>query len=192
MTNALLVIDMQNDFVLPGAPLQVAGAAATIPVIKMLLEQARSKNWVRVHVIRHYNRDGSNAEIWRVPLFTEGPGVCVPGTPGARIVDELAPLPDEHVISKCRFSAFFQTGLDMLLRRLGVQTVIIAGTQYPNCIRGTAVDAMSLDYRTIVVTDACSAQNESIAASNILDMRNMGITCISADELVPLLEQPHV
>lgn len=191
MKNALLIIDMQNDFVLPEAPLHVAGAAATIPVIKKVLELARSRNWERIHIIRQHRRDGSDTESWRVSLFTKGPGVCVPGTDGARIVEELTPTADEHIIAKCRFSAFFQTSLDLLLRRLGVQNVIITGTQYPNCVRGTAVDAMSLDYRTIVVTDACSAQSEEIALSNIRDMRNMGIACITAAELEPLLEQQN-
>ena len=191
MDTALLVVDMQNDFVLPGAPLHVAGAAATIPVIKNLLERARSRGWARIHVIRHHRRDGSDTEKWRVPLFADGPGICVPGTPGARIVDGLSPLPDEYIVPKCRFSAFFQTGLDLLLRRLGIQTVIVTGTQYPSCIRGTAVDAMSLDYRTIVVTDACSAQDETIASSNIRDMRNMGISCVRASELDIFLEQKH-
>ena len=192
MKNALLIIDMQNDFVLPGAPLCVAGAAATIPVIKALLDRARGEGWGIFHVVRHHCRDGSDVETWRVPLFTEGPGVCVPGTDGARIVEGLAPMPGEHVIINRRFSAFFQTDLDLRLRRLGVRNVLISGTQYPNCIRGAAVDAMSLDYRAIVVTDACSAQSEEVAAANIRDMGNMGIACVRASELDPGLEQTHV
>ena len=183
MNTALVIIDMQNDFVLPGAPLCVKGARATVPTIRKLLDRAREQGWRVVHVIREHRPDGSDVEIGRTRLFTEGPGVCVPGTPGARIIDELTPLPQETILRKLRFSAFFQTGLDMLLRRFKVDTVLVAGTQYPNCIRGTAVDAMSHDYRTIVVTDACSAQNEDIAAANIRDLKNMGIACVSLADL---------
>ena len=69
------------------------------------------------------------------------------------------------------------------MRNLGVKTVIISGTQYPNCVRGTAVDALSYDYSTIVCTDACSAQTSQVAEANILDMKNMGITCITLLEI---------
>ena len=183
MNTALVIIDMQNDFVLSGAPLCVKGALATVPTIRELLDQARERGWRVIHVIRQHRPDGSDVEIGRAPLFTNGGGICIPGTPGAQIIDELAPLPQEIVLRKLRFSAFFQTELDMLLRRLKVDTVVVAGTQYPNCVRGTTVDAMSHDYRTIVVTDACSAQTEDIAAANIRDMKNMGIACVTLAEL---------
>lgn len=75
----------------------------------------------------------------------------------------------------------------MILRRLKIDTLLIAGTQYPNCVRGTATDAMSHDYNTIVVTDACSAQTDEIAATNIRDMKNMGITCVTLAELPSIL-----
>ena len=173
MNIALVIIDMQNDFVLPEAPLCVKGAQATVPTIQKLLDRARAEGWRVIHVIRQHRRDGSDVEIGRAPLFTQGAGICVPGTKGAEIVDELAPLPDETILRKLRFSAFFQTEL--------------AGTQYPNCVRGTATDAMSHDYNTIVVTDACSAQTDEIAATNIRDMKNMGITCVTLAELPSIL-----
>lgn len=66
---------------------------------------------------------------------------------------------------------------------MGVKTVVLAGTQYPNCVRGTANDAMSYDYETVVCTDACSAKTPEVAAANVFDMKNMGIKCISLDEV---------
>lgn len=71
----------------------------------------------------------------------------------------------------------------MVLRRMGVKTVVLAGTQYPNCVRGTAADAMSYDYETVICTDACSAKTPEVAEANIFDMKNMGIKCISLDEV---------
>lgn len=190
MNPALLIIDMQNDFVLPGAPLCVENAAATVPTIRTLLDRARASGWPVFHVIREHSRDGVDVEQGRVALFTDGSGICVPGTDGARIVDGLEPQTNEYIIRKRRFSAFFQTELDMMLRRLGIRTLLLTGTQYPNCIRGAAVDAMSLDYHAIVVTDACSARTDAVAAANILDMRNMGITCVPLAELVLPCESP--
>ena len=94
-----------------------------------------------------------------------------PGTKGAEIVDELAPLPNETVLRKLRFSAFFQTELDMILRRLKNRHPAYRRDAIPQLRPGTATDAMSHDYNTIVVTDACSAQTDEIAATNIRDMK---------------------
>ena len=181
---AILVIDMQNDFVLPGAVLCVAGAQATIPTIQDLLSHGRAKGWHVIHVIREHRASGCDVDMPRVPLFADGKqGYCVPGTKGWEIVEGLEPQRGDIIVSKRRNSGFFQTELDLVLRRLGVKTVVIAGTQYPNCVRGTAVDAMSYDYNTIVCTDACSAKTPEVAEANIFDMKNMGITCIPLAEL---------
>lgn len=188
-STALAIIDMQNDFVLPGAPLCVAHAWETVPVIKQLLEKAREAGWHIFHIIRDHRPCGVDVERSRVPLFSaERTGVCIAGTPGSEIVDALQPLPQEHIVRKRRFSAFMHTEFDLILRRLGVHTLIVAGTQYPNCVRGTAVDAMSLDYNVIVVTDACSAQDEDIAQANIRDMKNMNIACVPLAALDACLE----
>ncbi|MDE6631718.1 MAG: isochorismatase family protein, partial [Muribaculaceae bacterium] len=71
-----------------------------------------------------------------------------------------------------------------ILRGLGVKNVYLTGTQYPNCVRSTAVDSMGLDYNTIVVTDCCSAASEEVANANIFDLRNMGIPCIDSSEIM--------
>lgn len=181
---ALLIVDMQNDFVLPGAVATVAGARATIPIIAALREHARDHSWPVIHVVREHRADGSDVEYTRRELFQDGDGICVAGSFGARVVAELAPRPGDYILTKQRFSAFLGTELDLLLRRLGVGTVIVVGTQYPNCIRATAVDALARDYRVIVITDACSAQTRRVAENNIEDMRNMGITCIALQELI--------
>ena len=69
MNIALVIIDMQNDFVLPEAPLCVKGAQATVPTIQKLLDRARAEGWRVIHVIRQHRRDGSDVEIGRAPLF---------------------------------------------------------------------------------------------------------------------------
>ena len=167
---ALFIIDMQNDFLLSGRPLCVDGAMQTVPQIKKLLDYARSNDWTVIHVIREHDKNGMN-------------GYCVAGTEGAQIIEELHPLDNEIIIKKTRNSAFFRTNLDSVLRCLKIKNVVISGTQYPNCIRGTATDAMSYDYDVIVVTDCCSAKTPEIARANIIDMKNMGIKCITLEEL---------
>ena len=68
--------------------------------------------------------------------------VLVDGSPGAEIYKDLAPAPGEHVIKKHRYSAFFATDLDLILREWGVKTVIISGTPTENCCHATAREAM--------------------------------------------------
>jgi nicotinamidase-related amidase len=181
---AILVIDMQNDFVKPGAVLCVDGALKTIPDINKLIDYGRTKNWKVIWIMRAHEATGVDVDAPRIPLFVDGkPGYCVPGTEGYQLVDGLVPAKEDLIVQKYRNSAFFATQLDLILRRMGVKTVVLAGTQYPNCVRGTANDAMSYDYETIVDTDACSAKTEEVAKNNIFDMRNMGIRCISLDEI---------
>lgn len=181
---AIIIIDMQNDFVEPEGVLTVDGAKATIPAIQELVKYGRDNKWKIVYIVREHRTSGLDVDAPRVPLFTaDKPGYCVPGTWGGAIVDGLTPEKDDLVVAKFRNSAFFNTQLDLILRRLGVKTVILAGTQYPNCVRGTANDAMSYDYETVICTDACSAKTPEVAEANIYDMRNMGIKCISLDEV---------
>lgn len=188
MRTALLIIDMQRDFVAPDGALCVWGAAATVPAIAALREAAGRAGWEIFHVMRLHDAQGRNADMPRRHLFDNGGrGYCVDGTAGAEIIDDLKPRGGEHVFVKTRNSAFCRTDLEGVLRTLGVGRVVIAGTQYPNCIRATANDAMSLDFETIVATDACSAQAPGIAEANIRDLRNMGIKCVSST----LLFQPE-
>jgi nicotinamidase-related amidase len=185
MNTAVLVIDMQNDFVLPGAPLCVSGAKATIPAIAQLLDHARRNGWTVVHIIRQHDVSGCDAEPYRRHLFENGSGFCVKSTCGAQIVDELQPKNEDYQVVKTRFSGFFKTELHELLQRLGIKRLVLAGTQYPNCIRATAVDAISLDYETVVCTDACSAAYPEVATANIYDLERMGIECLSLKEIIP-------
>ena len=182
--NAVLVIDMENDFVLPGAPMSVQGAYATLPAIKKFLDFSRANRWAVIYIYRIHHPSGIDAELFRRHLFEEGKPFCVAGTYGATVPDQIAPQEGDIIVAKQRFSAFFGTDLDIILRGLGVKNVYITGTQYPNCVRSTAVDSMSLNYNTTVVTDCCSAASEEVAEANILDLRNMGIPCIPSSEIV--------
>lgn len=182
--NVILVIDMQNDFVLPGAPMCVSGAFATLPAIKRFLDYGKMHDWAVIYIYRIHRESGVDAELFRRHFFTEGHPFCVAGTTGAAIPDEIAPEPGDICVEKQRFSAFFGTDLDIILRGLGTKNVFITGTQYPNCIRSTAVDAMSLNYNTTVVTDCCSAATAEVANANIFDLRNMGIPCIPSSEIM--------
>ena len=78
----------------------------------------------------------------------------VDGTDGAEIFPVLAPQPGEHVIKKHRYSGFFATDLDLLLREWGIDTVVISGTTTENCCHATARDAMFRNYKVVFLSDA--------------------------------------
>ena len=180
-TVALLIIDMQNDFVLPGAPACINGAHKTVPFIKKILEYFRADNLPVFYAIREYRADGSDIEAFRRQGFLTNQKYVLPGTHGSEIVEEIKPIEGEYVIVKNRFSAFMHTELDLILRRLDVKDLVICGTQYPNCIRTTVYDAVAYGYEVTVIIDATSAKTRHIEASNIRDMKNIGVRCIKLD-----------
>jgi nicotinamidase-related amidase len=182
--HALLIIDMQNDFVIPGAPQHVAGALDSIPFIRQALDFFRLKQWPVFHVNREHRADGSDIEIIREQKFNKQRKFTVPGTRGCEIVHELTPVPGEYRIVKTRYSAFMKTELDFMLRRLDIRQIVICGTQYPVCIRATIYDAISYGYDVTLLTDATSAQTPEIAAANIRDIENLGVTCVTTDRFV--------
>ncbi len=183
---ALLVIDMQNDFVRPGAPLQVAGVRSIIPKVSALLALFRKKGLPVFHVIRVHRASGVDVEITRREIFSKTP-FAVEGTLGAEVIPELAPIPGEHVVKKTRMSAFFQTDLDLMLRTLGADTLFVAGIQTPNCVRTTVFDAMAYNYRVFLVRDAVAAKTDAIHDANVLDMQNIGIGIVECAEVPRML-----
>ncbi len=179
--SALIIVDMQNDFVLRGAPVCVAGALDTIPNIARVLEKFRKEKSPVFHLVREYRADGSDIEITRQPSFLNDKSYAVPNTKGCEIVEELKPIEGEYRIVKNRFSGFMHTELDFMLRRLGISHIVICGTQYPNCIRTTIFDAVSYGYDVTLITDATSAETSEIAEANIRDIKNISVACINTD-----------
>lgn len=180
---ALFIIDMQNDFVLPTSPFCIAGAQKTVPNILAVLNQFRIRNDPVFHIVREHREDGSDIESFRYAGFVQGRKYAVPGTKGCEIVEELKPKDSEYTIIKKRFSGFMNTELDSILRRLQISNIVMTGTQYPNCVRATAFDAVALGYHVTIITDATSAQTDEIANANIIDLENIGVYCIRSSEL---------
>jgi nicotinamidase-related amidase len=179
---AVLVIDMQQDFLSPASPLFVAGGPAIVPNLQRALKAARSVNESIVHVIRRHRATGIDVDQSRRTLFAETGGFLVTGTPGAEELPQLAPAPSDFIVVKTRWSAFFATDLDALLRRLNIYRLVLTGVQTPNCIRATANDALSLDYATTILSDATASQTDEIQQSNLRDMAAMGVEVMTVSQ----------
>ena len=183
---ALLIIDMQNDFVLEGRPNRVVGARAVIPKIQAVLAEFRNRNLPVFHIVRVHRPDGSDVEIIRQEKFRTQP-FAVAGSHGAAVIDELAPRPGEYVLEKIRMSAFIGTELDLMLRSLNVTTVVVCGIQTPNCIRTTVFDAIAYNYPAVLVDDATGAASEEVHRANVRDIKNIGVRILNAADIPGLL-----
>jgi nicotinamidase-related amidase len=146
---ALVVVDMQNDFVAEGGSLRVPDAESTIPAITTLLELARAYG-MRVVFTQDTHRDGDPE--WRI-----WPEHAREDSWGWQIVEPLAPREDETVIPKVRYDGFYGTPLDHLLRLWGVSTLVICGTVANICVHYTAASAALRWYDVIIPRDAVSA-----------------------------------
>jgi len=142
----LLIVDMQKEFV-QGKRKEI------IPNVIRLRELAQKCNMPVIFVQEIHRASGIDfgVELYFAPLHTRE------GTEGAKFLPELEPSPSDFVINyKRRYSAFFQTDLDLLLRSLKVETIIMAGVATDVCILATVFDAHARDYFVVVVKDCVS------------------------------------
>ena len=152
---AMIVVDMQNDFIAAGAAMETPAARAMVPKLAEALKICRSTGIRVIYTAHVHRRDGSDMGLFddmHPPIANRA--ALVDGTPGVDIYPELAPQPGEHVVKKHRYSGFFGTDLDIILREWGVDTVIISGTTTENCCHATARDAMFRNYRVVFLSDA--------------------------------------
>src|SRR5207248_7818989 len=152
---ARIVIDMQNDFVAAGAAMETPAARAVVPKLAEALKLCRDAGIKIIYTAHVHRRDGSDMGLFddmHPPIANRD--ALVDGTPGIDIYPELAPAAGEHVIKKHRYSGFFGTDLDIILREWGVDSVIISGTTTENCCHATARDAMLRNYRVVFLSDA--------------------------------------
>jgi biuret amidohydrolase len=152
---AMIVVDMQNDFVAPGAAMETPAARVVVPKLAEALKICRNAGIKVIYTAHVHRRDGSDMGLFddmHAPIAKRA--ALVDGTPGVEVYPELAPAPGEHVIKKHRYSGFYGTDLDMILREWGVDTVIISGTTTENCCHATARDAMFRNYRVVFLSDA--------------------------------------
>jgi nicotinamidase-related amidase len=182
---ALLIIDMENAFVEPSSPHCIKFAKDSLPACKTVVETCREAKMPIFYMKNIYRDDGSDIEITRWEQWANTGRSMTPGSTGAKGADyctEIKPQHGDYLMYKPRWSAFFQTSLDLMLRRLGVQGVVIIGTTTPHCVRTTAYDANAYDYETVIITDATSSKTEEIQKAHLEDLKNMGARMLSAAE----------
>lgn len=187
---ALLLVDMQNEFVHPQGKLFVPGAPETVPRLAVVLQAFRQAGLPVIHVRREHRPDGSDVETVRREAFRRLGGFCLPGSWGAEFTPELTPVAGERVVVKRGWSAFLGTELHGRLQEMDVRTLVIGGTQTPNCVRATLYDATSLGYEVVLLGDGTSSGSPEVQAANLRDLSALGIPILSCAEVIAFLSSP--
>jgi len=202
--SALIIIDMQRDFLEPGGFGAVLGndvslLARAIAPCRRILDAARAAGLLVIHTREGHRPDLSDAppaKVQRGPagkrIGADGPmgRILIRGEAGHDIVPTLAPLPGEPVLDKPGKGAFYQTDLDLILRNRNIETLLVCGVTTEVCVHTTVREANDRGYRCLVLADAC--------ASYFPEFHEVGLRMIAAqggifgwvsttDEVLPVL-----
>jgi nicotinamidase-related amidase len=198
--SALIIIDIQRDFALSGSNTEIPGTMQAVQYI--LANCYRNLGHPIIHVVRLYHQDGSNVDLCRREAIMNGKQMVIAGNVGAEIVDELKPStatrldsslllsgrlqhigPMEWIMYKPRWGAFYRTPLEEHLRDLSVNTVIIAGCNFPNCPRATIYEASERDFRIVLAQDATSR----IYEKDLEEMNSIGVSVMDTSKCIDWL-----
>ena len=176
---ALLIIDMQRDFMEPGGFGETLGndvsqLARAVKPIAAVLNAARDTGMLVVHTREGHLPDLSDAPPAKIERGAPGPmgRILIRGEAGHDIIPELYPLDDEIVIDKPGKGAFYATELDDVLRKYGIEYLLVCGVTTEVCVNTTVREANDRGYRCVVLADGC--------ASYFPEFHEMGLKMIKA------------
>jgi nicotinamidase-related amidase len=194
----LVIVDMQNDFVRVGAPLEVPDARKTIPANQRLLERFRSEG--RAVVFTRFVAGPEPTLMWKwSPVIAPPVCCCWPGfarsygdTEGeldcTAVIDELAPRAGEPQIEKYGYGAFHRTALTDVLRARAVDTVVITGTVTQICVEDTARGAFHEGFQAVVVSDAVSSFDPELHHATLRSLEMKFARVLATDDVLGELE----
>ncbi len=176
--SALLIVDMLNDFCKEGGCMVLPEGAEIIAPIQELIRAYHEKG-LPVIFLNDCHRAGKYDKEFekRIPH-------CIEGTWGAEVIEELAPIEEDYCIPKRRFSGFYQNDLDLVLRELEVQTVVVTGVVTNICVRSTCHDAFFLGYNVVVPKDGVRATGPREQESSLWDIETHYGTVTNSAEVL--------
>jgi len=192
---ALLVIDMQNDFVSPGGHFHrfgrnVASMTALISPLGDFIEHARLADVSPIFIQQYTLPNGSSdSPAWAAFKTRDGksPDYATPGAWGHAFVDGIRYRPGDLRVEKPRPSAFLHTPLDLLLRSKGVRTLVVTGVTTEGCVESTVRDGSYHDYYVVVVEDLVASSNKDLQEGSMRLMRSRYLT-LRSKEIVAIWE----
>jgi maleamate amidohydrolase len=185
---ALLIVDFVNGFT---DPEQFGGGNIQDAIYKTvdLLAFARAHNMPVAMTRVVYSDDGSDNGIFCV----KSPGLkgLTEDAPSSQIVDELTPVKGEYVVRKTQPSGFFGTNLAGWYNSKGVDTVLVTGCTTSGCVRASVIDAMSYNFRTVIVTDGVGDRAIGPHEANLFDMGQKYGDLMSVDEIISVISNKN-
>lgn len=164
--SALLVVDMQRFFLEPTSPSFTCGGPAVLPTIKRMVEGFRTAGRPVIYTRHVHHPDGIDAGI----LGWWWQGMCLEGSAESELHPDIAPLPGEKVVLKHRYSAFYNTDLETVLRCQQIEDLVICGVMTNMCCESTARDAYFRDFRVFFPADASGSINEEMHLASLLNL----------------------
>ena len=202
--SALVIVDMQNDFLhpdgglahrareIPEARIDMPFLMGTIPNVKRLADAFRAAGQPVIYLAHLLEPDYSDAQFpyWRLGLAPGGNRPhCVRDTWGAQIVDALKPSEGEHLIAKKGFGGFSNTPLDTILRNLGVTTCVVCGVTTCVCVSTTVRGGVEHNYRMILAKDAVAEVSRDTHEAELKTMARVFADVRTTDEVVAMLTE---
>jgi len=194
---ALLVVDMQNGFMMEGIGHSICPVAREIvPNINRLAESLRSSGGLVVWIQNAATEE--TLQSWSIRVEMDGPQRTMkrlesmrPGSKGYELWASLTPKPADLFIQKTRFSAFIErsSNLEAELRARGIDTVIVTGTVTNICCESTARDAMMRNFRTIMVTDGNAAMSDELHNASLIAFYVRFGDIMPTDRMIDLLNR---
>ncbi len=178
---AILIVDMLNDFCKEGGSMVLKEGEEIYGSIANLIAEGR-KHGCPIIYINDCHRAGKYDKE-----FEKRAPHCIDGTWGAEVIEELTPLEEDYCIKKRRFSGFFQTDLDLVLRELGVKTVVVTGVVTNICVRSTCHDAFFLGYQVVVPEDCVRATGPREQESTLWDIETHFGAVTTSDKVIAKL-----
>jgi ureidoacrylate peracid hydrolase len=181
-STAIVIIDMLNEFCKPGGAMVLPGYERLVPPQQALIKAGRDLGCPIVFVLDTHRANVREDREWlkRTPH-------CIEGSWGAQVIEDLGPRLDDIYVIKRRYSAFFNTDLDVTLKDLKIDSVIVCGVVTNICVRSTVHDAFFLGYTVIVPSDAVAATGPREQESSLYDIAtHFGIVCESKDAIASL------
>lgn len=178
-SSALLVIDMQRFFLDPASPTFTCGGLAILATIERLIEVFRRAGRPVIFT-RHVHHPG---DLDSGIMGWWWDGKCLEGSLQSEIHPQLAPLPDEKVVLKHRYSAFYNTDLETVLRCLKVEDLVLSGIMTNMCCESTARDAFYRDHRVFFLADATGSINEAMHVASLLNLA-FGFAYVTTADMV--------
>lgn len=180
---ALIVIDMQNDFVKEGGITEVPSARTIIPQIKKIIKICRE---LKIPVI--YLKCVHRTKYLRRRLYEKFPllegKLLVPGSEGVEIYKDLTPSPEDIIIDREHIGAFYNTDLEPILRGISVDTIIFVGIVTNICVESAAREAFDRDFKVVVCHDCCCAISQEIHDASLKNIEYAFGRVMSCSEII--------